>query len=280
MNRFIRCSLIMGLCLSILGFGMAIAARANGGNWEQLNLRNHSITIGDRYWHYDSAWEENTAQVSIVEEVDEDTFLFPLVSELELELDACEITITEGESEGIFVSCDSYYQMQDLVWISYDEGELSIHTVKKDNRTPKITVTVPPGWLFEEAVIELVSGNCEIQNINIQELNVYLSEGKLTIQNGVAYEADFQCANGSISYEGLLLGDVDIQCTGGSVSLDLQQAKEEFNYEIEQSIGEVRIGTQKFTGISYEKEIVNHAEWTMELQCVAGKIQIVYLTEE
>lgn len=126
MNRFIRCSLIAGLTLSVLGFGMAIAARANGGNWQQLNLRNHSMTIGDRYWNHDLEWEENTVQ-----EVDENTVIIPLVNELELELNACELTITEGEVDEIVVSCDSYVQMKDLIRISYDDDELSITTGKK-----------------------------------------------------------------------------------------------------------------------------------------------------
>lgn len=283
MNRFIQYSLIAGACLSIFGFGTAVAARVNGGSWEQLNLRNHSMAMGNSHWHSQSEEIELIEQVSPAKETDEQTMRFSAseINELTLDLNGCEFIIAEEEGNEILVSCDSYAQMQDLVQISYDnDGELSIYTIKKDNRTPKITLTIPSGYLFDEADIRLVSGSCAIQTINIQEFNLYLSNGQVTVQNGTVYEAEIECTGGSISYNGLLLGDADIQCSGGSIFLDLQQAKKEFDYEIEGVTGEIIIGTQDFAGVAYEKEIVNHAEWTMELTCSAGKIQVAYLSEE
>lgn len=100
------------------------------------------------------------------------------------------------------------------------------------------------------------------------------------MEDTTAYETDFQCANGSIVYHGLLLGDTDIQCSGGKIFLDLQQSKKEFNYEIEAAMGEVLVGTEKLSGLVDDREIFNYAEWTMEVQCTAGKVEIAYLSEE
>ena len=60
----------------------------------------------------------------------------------------------------------------------------------------------------------------------------------------------------------------------GNIEMTLEGSEEEFNYKLEGSMGNISVGQDSFSGFSSERNIDNHADKEMEIECSMGNITI------
>ena len=299
MKKFIKCTAILGLIFSVLGFGVAGAASCWGGRWYR-DLDRYDITIpvpvrpedhmgGDRHGMEDEGvierWIEDKLQAKLQrwdgEWIDGDTACFPVKEELDLEVVRGNVTIVPGDVEKIQIACDGLDARQGR-WIgsSMEEDRLELYISGGDEYVPELEITIPRDTRFQDVEVSMAAGNCTIAGLHADDLEVELAAGHLEIDRGEIRDLCFQCGAGSILYTGRVEGDVNVGCAAGAVQLQLYGEENAFNYSLEGTGGSVKVGELSLDGLLLKKDIDNDAAKDIDLQCAAGNIQVDFLGED
>ncbi|MDO5416820.1 MAG: DUF4097 family beta strand repeat-containing protein, partial [Lachnospiraceae bacterium] len=207
---------------------------------------------------------------------------FSQVKEMDLQIGGGTLTIKTGEESGdsIQVSCKDWASRKDWYQVSCEDGTLEVEVKGKSGRHPEVEIIVPADYALEEASIHMAAGSCRIAALDAAELEVDCAAGEVDIQNGSAGEASFQCSAGKIIYQGQIHGAAEGDCSAGSIHLKLLQDEKDFNYSVNGGGGAVTVGGWSVSGAVLRQEINNGAEQDMELDCVAGNIQVEFSKNE
>lgn len=296
MKKFIQYTAVLGAVLTVLGFGTASAAHVQGGRWSQMQVwRGMFHTPKEHGVHVPVGADTGTV-------LEERTRSFSCQPEFSLEVDFGNVIISAAETEEILISCETGADFHSLVWPYVEDGEMKlvIYGKRTDNRKPNVEVVIPVDYQFREVDIELGGGSCTVQGLKTIEFSAETAGGDIIIEEGEASSVDFSCGAGGISWNGKTMGSVDIDCAAGNVTyrgeamgnvevdcaagnvyLELPwQEEQDFNYELDGTGGNIQVGDKSFSGIVFSKETHHGAPRTMELQCAAGNIQVVFGVEE
>ena len=92
----------------------------------------------------------------------------------------------------------------------------------------------------------------------------------------VERDTDLVLGVGNANLEGLFLGNMSLECDIGDVTLNLDDAEEDHNYEIECSLGDVRVGSNSYTSLANEVYIPNGADSTYDIECSLGSVSLEF----
>lgn len=92
----------------------------------------------------------------------------------------------------------------------------------------------------------------------------------------VERDTDLVLGVGNVDLEGLFLGNMSLECDVGDVTLTLDDAEEDHNYEIECSLGNVRVGSHSYTSLANEISIDNSADSTYDIECSLGSVNLEF----
>lgn len=280
MKRFIRYTAVLGAVMTVLGFGTAWAAKLNGGAWNGKEIWGTSIAIpfiGRRH-HFEEGYH-GYQEAEEAQKLDENTLVFPVTDDLNLELEAGKVTVKTGEAQEIRVVCKDLEKMGDLVQFhretDEDEDELNIYIGPASAiGYLEVEVIVPAGYPFRNAEIFVGAGECDVEELNADDLEIEVTAGTAKILNGTAGDAEFQCAAGNLEYTGTITRDVQCECAAGKIGLTLFQEETEFNYKVDGVGGNIQLGDSDLSGLAFEREFYHNAPREMELSCATGSIQV------
>ncbi len=278
MKRFVKYTAILGAVMTVLGFGTAWAARVNGGRWNRKEILGSSISLPyfGRSHHFstdDFSYEEaKTAQ-----QLDENTLALPLTKDFRLDMEAGKVWVKTGEAQEIRIVCKDLANMEDLIQLYGDEDETNLYMGPASNvGYVEAEVILPKGYRFQDVEIFVGAGECHVEEILAEDLEVGVAQGRAEILNGGVHSAELQCAAGKLGYTGTISKDADCECATGRIDLILFQKETDFNYQAEGVGGNIRIGDSDFSGVAFSKERNYGASRDMELQCAAGSIQVSF----
>lgn len=182
-----------------------------------------------------------------------------------------------------------------------DEGILEIDNTSlwrklvHDDNQGRIILYVPKDADVEKLDIELGGGEMKVQNIRVTDANIDLGAGILTICDFVSEKLKVEIgagevnikdsktddlsvdvAMGEIVYQGELLRDADVTCSMGEITLVLAGNKEDFNYSVDCSAGDVQIDKVSYSGLGVEQKVKNGAEKNIEVDCSMGNVNICF----
>ncbi len=136
------------------------------------------------------------------------------------------------------------------------------------------------------AVIESLSGNevelsvnaggMEVRDVTAEEFSANTGAGSLTVGNFTAENADLEASAGSLELEGRIGRNADIECGAGSVNLRLEGAEEDYDYDLECSMGEINLNGNTYSGLSSERTVRNGGRGVMDIECSVGSIEIKF----
>lgn len=177
----------------------------------------------------------------------------------------------------------------------YVEGFKGFKTIGSDLSENVITMVIPAGVQFEEIDVEVGAGVMEIGGLHTRKMGANIGAGELLINGmetgdfsaevGVGRIEAFGMASGDVSfmvgmgeglYEGAVSGNIDLECDMGNLELSLKEREEDFNYEIESSVGNVRIGGSEFSGLATERKVDHGAYRECKVECSVGNIDIKF----
>ena len=121
----------------------------------------------------------------------------------------------------------------------------------------QLTIEIPVGTVFEEVEIDVGVGELDAAGLYCRELSI-------------------DCGVGSVSVSGRVEDECSIDCGVGEVSLNLENAQEDFDYQITCGIGDVVLGENSYSGISKRREIDNGTGRDMEIDCGMGSVMLTF----
>lgn len=278
MKTFIKVWLSIGLIAIGVGIALLITAAATGGTWRDIPTYSLDQTYQD-------------------------------VVRLDMEIGYGDVKIVEGNEFSIDADnlpengLDSY--VEDGTWFireDYDNNlnifgsNFSIRQILTWNEvfTPKITITIPEGFVAEDISFSIGAGNVEADTINaksgdftvkagrliINQLTIdgksqyNIGTGEMKLTNVDVEDIIVDCGVGHVLLEGTITGDNDITCGIGRVELDLDGDKADYSYEVSAGIGRVVIDDNSYHDIDSKVIRENDAENNLNLDCGIGEITV------
>ena len=171
------------------------------------------------------------------------------VRSLDLEVGAAEVEIIENTSgEDILVRTNGDYN------IYMKESVLHLET-RKHAESHQLIVEIPSNMSFDSVDIEAGACKMEVDSLNTRELEVEVGAGTVVIK---------QCT----------LQEGDINVGMGTAEICLDGSFEDYNYEIDCGAGRIQIGHESFDGVATERNIDNHANANVDIECGMGNVVI------
>lgn len=128
-----------------------------------------------------------------------------------------------------------------------------------------------------EVDLSVNAGGLEVRGVTAEELSAETGAGALVIGNFTAGNAEICASAGSIEAEGTIERNADIECGAGSIKMMLHGTEEDYDYELECSMGEIIVGRNTYSGLSSEKTIRNGGRGVMDVECSVGNIEINFI---
>ncbi|MHB8128343.1 MAG: DUF4097 family beta strand repeat-containing protein [Mobilitalea sp.] len=278
MKTFIKVWLSIGLIAIGVGIALLIIAASTGATWRDIPT--YSL-------------EEN----------------YKDIVRLDMEIGYGDVKIVEGNEFSIDAEnlpedgLDSY--VEDGTWFireDYDNdlnifgSNFSIRQILtwNDVFTPKITITIPEGFVAEDISFSIGAGNVEADTINaksgdftvkagrlkINQLTIdgksqyNIGTGEMKLTNVDVEDIIVDCGVGYVLLEGTVTGDNDITCGIGSVELNLDGDKADYSYEVSAGIGRVVVDDNSYHDIDSKVIRDNDAENNLNLDCGIGEITV------
>lgn len=269
--------------ISLTGIGIVfcIIALCFGVTFSQFEKAypNGIGIIRKNYVSFDDDWDDD--ELDDTENVVSEE-AFSGVENLKLDIDASEVRIKTGTDDKIHVD-DSRMKTENAVQKTLsDDGKTLEITTKmrssfKNVRNVKGTLVIylPKDYKFDQVDMEYGAATAEIDGLNAKSLKIESGASGCTIKNADIEELDVETGAGSLDFYGTVEKEVDIDCGAGRVTLNLEGKVEDYNYELDSSVGSVEIGEDiDLGGLSTEKSIDNGSKRTIEISNGAGSVEI------
>lgn len=124
----------------------------------------------------------------------------------------------------------------------------------------------------EEMEFSAGAGSIEASGLQTKKLILSVEAGAITLTDSEAAELEADAEAGAIHFSGSITDMVDADAELGSIMLKLSQSEDDFDYEIENDLGNV-----EFDGVSVGNSVIhNKASGKMKLDSSMGNIEIYF----
>jgi len=241
MNKATKITLIIVGVLAALGVLFCIVAVALGANLYNVKLGTAGKNI---------AGAEHS---------------FKDITDLNIDLDVGEMIVKEADGDEFSVHAED---VNESYVCEEKDGTLFIRhkEVKKfrfwsfgwNNREAKIVLEVPRGTVFDETQMVIGVGKIELSDFQSKNLSI-------------------DCGVGAAYLEGRITGDCNLNCGVGEIKMKLSGNEEDYDYEVDCGIGEVRIGDRSYTALGHSSAQNNHADNNMNIECGVGSVKVTFV---
>ena len=213
------------------------------------------------------------------------------VKNLDVEVGTCELIIGQSQDADIHVNVDGAGNYQGYlsdgtlclklirpteIGATLSTGEDGIN-LNLDAAACELQLLLPADYAFEEVALSMGAGTVDATiPFCADNLEIELAAGEVTVSNLQVGKLSAEVGAGALTLSGIISEKADLQCGMGDLTLNLNGAKEDFNYEVEVAAGEVTIGNESFGGIAGEREIDNNASADINVECAMGSVEITF----
>lgn len=189
--------------------------------------------------------------------------------------DALEIDIEKGDLE--ICSGDSFsYVRKDGGEADYEitDGVLLIDQ-RQDHKT---VLTLPEGLTYTSVRLTAGEGHVYAESaLSLQTLELYVKRGEVTLSGiSVTDSSVLEVSQGSVFLSGDPGKSVTVSSKEGQLSMEASCAQDDYNFEVELSMGHIHLGSEDYQGLSFSKSIDNGAERSMEVNCTRGDLSVKF----
>lgn len=155
-----------------------------------------------------------------------------------------------------------------------EDGVLSF----ADSRGGDIVLTLPEDESYDAVRLTVRNGHVYGENpLALQDLELSIDRGEAKLEEvSAAGRCVVQVEQGSAFLSGDLGQSVTAGCREGHLSLEVPFARDSYNYELDLSEGDIRLGDSRYSGKSHSETLDNGAERTMALNCVRGDLSVEF----
>lgn len=217
-------------------------------------------------------------------------------SEMSLELGGFAVEIKPSEEGNYSIQVDGNGKVQAYI----EDATLYVKAVKtvsdqEESLSSKIVLYLPKSNQFEEVSAKLGAGLLNLGDLSAEQLKIELGAGQIKGKGNVVNQLDAnvgmgailldevsihqlkaQVGMGALQLEGDILETADLECAMGNIKLTLAGEEKDFNYDLEGAAGNVTIGTEKYSGMTQEKNLYNGAVKDIDIECAMGNVTVAF----
>lgn len=221
------------------------------------------------------------------------------ISELFVEAGGCVFTMKESGDDNFYLEAENAKKFQGYI----ENGTLFVRATVGSGTVAKgeecsVTLYVPDNWgekRLDKVDMELGAGVMELSRLDADKVLLEVGAGQIVLSEAVAETLDVTVGMGEIIVKDLtadkLLGKVgmghlylegsiydkaDVECAMGSLEMVVKGSQDDFDYDIECGMGNIKIGDNSYGGVAQEKNIDNGASGKMIVECAMGDVNISF----
>ena len=181
----------------------------------------------------------------------------------------------DGEDDSEVISDDSCTSYTGIRQISADlyAGDVSVRATAEDHvivETSGLNSKLGFQCRQEGDTLELSTKKHSLSVHDLGMITIYIP------QNLVLEEADFSLGAGTLFIEDICARDLELEIGAGEVDYYASGNQDDYNYEIESGIGEIRVGDRSYSGLAQECYIDNQAAKDIVVDCGIGQVTIYF----
>lgn len=130
------------------------------------------------------------------------------------------------------------------------------------------------GLTANEIDIRVGAGNAHIQDLHARDVSAECGAGEINIEKCSVNVISLDTGVGNMDIKGTVTVAADIKCGMGNIDLTLQGTQQDYDYDLECSLGNIVIGGDRYSGIAKDRSIRNGSDRIIDAECSAGNITI------
>lgn len=289
---------------SALGGGAIAAAveKATGGrvSFHFSDWKEWGISLFNRFPFVNRGWEDApsfskdhpTQSGDVAKHRLEGTF-----SRIDVEAGGCTFDVRDSGDGCFYVEATKADEFQAYV----EDGTLYVKSgaklvFGKVNDKSKVVFYVPAGHRFDGVRMELGAGTMSVGNLRAGEASIEAGAGEILVSGAEVDWLELSVGMGNIELEGMnvnrlnvsvgmgavtargsVSGNVRADCSMGSVELTLEGSRNDFNYDLDCSMGTIWLDGEEYGGMGMSKAFDNGAGKSMEADCSMGEVTIRFV---
>lgn len=218
------------------------------------------------------------------------------VTGLELELGGCAFYLAPSNDNKFYVEGENAgtiqaYQENGVIYVK----STTTNKYWEQNGYSELLLYVPNGFQFDTVNIEVGAGTADIESISAanvtfkvgagsidvydvttDQLTARAGAGQIDMQNAKCKNADLIAEAGYICLDGAVQGNLKADSSVGNIELSLEGAVEDYNYEIQTSVGIISVDSMSLSGMDKTRSISHGSDKTIDLKSSAGSIDVSF----
>jgi len=280
---FIVCGIIIatGIVVTIVGVGMGATAASIRN---AANRYGGVITWVDDYeviYHYDD-YDDYKQHRQGDNQTNTKGNVYKDVRNINIDIDRGHVLIKTKEGiDGVEV-VNTGKKRYAVVEYEADDRELNIETNDerwldwKSDYTASVTIYIPKDYQFDSADIEVAAGLIDVEEIKGREIDISVQAGEVNVSSFQADDLDVSAKTGSIVAKGSVSHTVDMEGDIGEIDVTLSGKPEDFNYDLQVGIGQIRLDGKEYSGIANKVIANEHASKYAEIECGIGTVMLKF----
>lgn len=130
-------------------------------------------------------------------------------------------------------------------------------------------------------VIDVNAGECQADRkvTALEKCSVDVGAGEINLKEIEAPKVSLNANVGEIDIAKITAEDLTVDCGIGTIDAAMSGREQDYDYEIDCSVGEVTIGDYDYAGLGSKKKIDNSADKKMVIDCNVGEVDISFWGE-
>jgi hypothetical protein len=173
-----------------------------------------------------------------------------------------------------------YYQRGDTFYVEgfdTDNGWWRWTNYSSRFADNEMALYLPRHQFSEQISLDVGTGTLEIKDFSTKVLDGEVGVGKLYMDNIATHRLDLETGVGTASFNGTISGNVNAECGVGNITLVIKGNENDFNYNIDCSIGNVSVGGRSYSGLGSSQIVNNGSDKSMRLECAVGNIKVRFV---
>ncbi len=198
---------------------------------------------------------------------------------LQVQAGGCSMEIQVSEDDCFRVEAEGMRKFQGYV----EDNTLVICGTSKagsddqGNLGGSICLYVPEGYYFENTSLDVGAGSLNVEELQTGSLEANVGAGQLTVEELNSRVTEVSVGMGSVHLTGDVTESLNADCSMGELKLTLAGEQNDFNYDLSCGMGVMKVGSDSYNGMAQEKQIDNHADKNMQLECAMGSVKVEFL---
>ena len=289
MKRFLLlCGCVAGGCLLLGGLllgGLTLAGGSGVIEDALQSTKGHKIDLSDLEQdmaglteNFDAFIKKKDKTIITKEELDEGSFqkteLQSGYKKMKLTIGACTFTVKSSGDKTFYLEAKNMGRLS----IDQDGSTLEIATeenldIEDFQEKRELVLYVPEKVTFDEVELKFGAGEVVFDSLSAEKFKAEIGAGHILVNNGEVEKVELSVGAGAVEYYGSIQEKMEADCSMGSIYAELQGKEEEFDYDLECSMGNIAINGQDY---AFDRKVDNHAQKKMKLSCVMGSVEVLF----